>query len=272
MTNVMPKTERVWIPVKNLSVIWVQAQRPYDERWAKNIADNFDPEKFDDILVTKPNGQGIYHIIEGQHRKGGLEMFAASMNKSGYGGDEQAPCRVIAEADPSRAAELFLGVNKGRKGVTPLAEFKVAVVAGRDPEKTIDKIVRKVGYAVRDGQDGTSISAVAALRMVYNRSGGETLAHTLEALKLLWQTDPKATSGHLIRGFGVFVHEFSPHINPLRLRKQIGERYSPWKVLTAAKARKESTQETMDEAVAEFLIREYNRGLKDEKNRLHRKS
>lgn len=54
----------VYIPIKNLSVVWTQSQRPRDEKWAKEIADNFDPELYDPIIVTKPNGKGIYHIIE----------------------------------------------------------------------------------------------------------------------------------------------------------------------------------------------------------------
>src|SRR6516225_5950032 len=102
------KTE--WIPVKVLSVVWVNAQRPYDEKWAKQIADNFDPDKFDPIVVTQPNGQGIYHIVEGQHRRHALEMFAAKTN-NGIGENELAPCRVIDEVDPARAAEIWLGNN-----------------------------------------------------------------------------------------------------------------------------------------------------------------
>src|SRR5262249_86768 len=130
-----------WIPVKNLSVVWVQAQRPYNERWAKEIADNFDPDKFDALVVTKPNGHGIYHIIEGQHRRHALEIFSAKSSATGYGGNEMAPCRVVEEADPARAAEIWLGINGGRKAIPPVSEFRVAVVACREPEKTINKIV-----------------------------------------------------------------------------------------------------------------------------------
>ena len=55
-----------WIPAKNLSVVWVQAQRPFVLKNAKNIADNFDKDMFGTLAVTLPNGQGIYHVIEGQ--------------------------------------------------------------------------------------------------------------------------------------------------------------------------------------------------------------
>ena len=58
-----------WIPCKQLSLVWAEAQRPLNESHAKSIADNFDPEMFGTIAVTKPNGAGIYHIIDGHHRQ-----------------------------------------------------------------------------------------------------------------------------------------------------------------------------------------------------------
>src|SRR5262245_47168180 len=92
-----------WIPCRNLAVVWPEAQRPYKESVAKKIADNFDPDKFDPCRVTLPNGNGIYHLCEGQHRKSGLEML--------YGPNELCPCIIVEESDPARAAEVFLGIN-----------------------------------------------------------------------------------------------------------------------------------------------------------------
>src|SRR5215831_10655473 len=109
-----------YIPVCKLSVVWVSAQRPYDEKWAKSIADDFDPDKFDPLVVTLPNGQGIYHIIEGQHRRWALQMYAAKIDKHNNGQNEMAPCRIVEEADPARAAEIWLGINKGRKAIKPV--------------------------------------------------------------------------------------------------------------------------------------------------------
>ena len=52
-----------WIRVRDLAVVWPEAQRPYKERWAKEIADNFDPDKFDPIKVTLPNGNPLELIL-----------------------------------------------------------------------------------------------------------------------------------------------------------------------------------------------------------------
>lgn len=269
--NVADLYEIEYIPVKNLSVVWVNAQRPYNAKWAKEIADNLDPDKFDPIVVTKPNGQGVYHIVEGQHRRHALEMYAAKCNTTGYGGNERAPCRVVAEANPARAAEIWLGINKGRKAIRPIAEFKVAVVAQREPELTIHKLVKKAGYRISDEASDGCIAAVAALKLVYNRHGEETLTNVLEMIKHLWGMNPHAVSSPMLRGFGIFLHEFGIHANKTRMRK-MAEKFDPWKFVEAAKVRRESTLERLDEALAELLMREYNKGLRDQESKLRHKS
>jgi hypothetical protein len=261
-----------YIALRNLSVVWVQSQRPYNEKWAKQIADNFDPDLFDPLIVTMPNGEGMYHIVEGQHRRHALEMFARQMNgKGGDAGSEQAPCRVVDDASPVRAAQIFLGVNKGRKPIRAVPEFRVAVVAEQEPEISIDRVVRKCGYRVQDDRAMNTISAVAALKSVYIRHDASTLRHVLDALRLCWQDDPQAVQGGLLRGFGIFLHEFGSHVEPARLQKLVGEKFSPHQFMASAKARRESTQETIEQAIAANLLREYNKGLKEDL-KLKRKS
>jgi hypothetical protein len=251
-----------YIAVKNLSVIWVQAQRPFNEKWAKEIADNFDPDKFDPVIVTKPNGQGVYHIVEGQHRRHALEMFASKF-PGGKAAEEKCPCRIVDEADPKRAAEIWLGINAGRKAVKPITGFEVGVVAKREPEVTINRIVQNNGFKVSSAKSPFCISAVGALRTIYNRHSDSTLAHSLQALKLLWGGDPQAVSSPMLRGFAIFLNEFYDHVDARRLQRQIGERFTPWKFKESAEIRKHSSQEKLDEAISELIIREYNRGARE---------
>jgi len=266
----MEKYRVEYIPVKNLSVIWVQAQRPYNEKWAREIAESFDPDKFDPLVVTQPNGEGIYHIIEGQHRRHALEMYASKF--SGKSENELAPCRVVDEADPARAAEIWLGINAGRKKIQPITEFMVAVIANREPEVAINRILTRVGYRVSSRKSFGAIAAVSALKLIHNRYGGLTLEKTLRTLQSLWSEDPQAVLSTLLRGFSIFVHEFGDHVNLRRLKQQVGERFTPFKFEMAAKAHKQTTLERIDETISELLIREYNRGLKEESKIQHKKS
>jgi hypothetical protein len=261
---VLPRTsyEIKYIPVKNLSVVWVQAQRPYNEKWAKEIADNLDPDKFDPLIVTLPNGENVYHIIEGQHRRHALEIYAAKIN-SATAENELCPCRVIDEADPQRAAELWLGYNAGRKAVKPIIGFSVAVVAGREKQVTINRIVERVGFRISSAKAKNCISAVSALGVVYDRHGRETLEHTLRTLKNLWDDDPHAVAAVMLRGFGIFIHEFSPYIDIRRLRARVGLRFTPWKFKEWAAIRKQASAEPLDVAMAETLVKEYNTGARE---------
>lgn len=250
------------IPVKNLSVVWTQSQRPLNETWAKEIADNLDPDLFDPIIVTKPNGKGIYHIIDGQHRRHALEMWTKNPN-------EQAPCRVISDADPARAAEIWLDINGGRKAVKPIHGFNVAVIARREPEVTIHTVVHANGFQIVNRKQPDAITAVGALRIVFNRHGKATLDRTLRLLRLLWAGDPSSVSSPLLRGFGIFVHEFGNHADAKRLVGRLSQ-LSPYDLWQAADARKTSSMEKIDEAIAELVLREYNKGLKDDAKLRHK--
>lgn len=253
-----------WIPVKNLSVVWRKSQRKFIEHWSKDIAEKFDPDLFEPVIVTKPNGAGIYHVIEGQHRKSAVEML--------YGPNELVPSRVIAEADPARAAQIFRGVNKGRKGVRPIADFLVAVEAKEELECAIMSIVKKAGYRVIEGGKGDNvIAAVAALRKVYNTYGEKVLADTLVTTRLLWGTDPHGVSSPIIVGLAMFINEFNGQIEGSHLRKVIQGQYnSPWKFVEAAEAAKERTSETMEIAMSNLIRMKYNHGRAEHK-RLKRK-
>lgn len=257
--------------MKHLSVVWVKSQRPFNKAHAENIANNFDPDKFEPIVVTKPNGEGVYHIVEGQHRKEGLEIFAGRLNRDGYGGNELAPCRVIDHANPAKAAEIWLGINKGRKAIAPVIEFLVAVEAKREEEVAINAVVRRCGYHVgANTRQDNCIAAVGALKQVFHL-GPHSLKFTLDTCRLLWGADPAGTRAQLIKGIGSFVHEYHTRAEAERLKYALLKKYkSPFKLLEAGKVFAEKMTDTLPIAIAEVMRRAYNDGLREDK-RLMRK-
>jgi len=248
----LTRMEITHIPVRNLAVVWPEAQRPYNEAWAKEIAEAFDPDKFDPVKVTMPNGNGIYHICEGQHRVGAIRML--------WGHDTLCPCLVAPEADPARAAEIFLDTNDNRDLVKKIAKFKVSVTAKRQEECAIDRICRHCGYRVEGSRAQDTVAAVDALKFVY-RKGARTLDSTLHLLRDIWGGDPSATSAALLRGFGSFVCEFSEHMDKGRLREVVAKKYTPGKLVIDAKGVKELMHINSTEAVMHILLRLYNKGL-----------
>jgi hypothetical protein len=255
-----------FIPIENLSVVWAQSQRPFNEKWAKEIAEEFDPDKFDPPVITKPNGVGHYHVVEGQHR-----VHAA---KLALGVDQQIPCRIVDVEDPARAAEIWLGINSGRKATKPVQHFMIAVVAHREPETEINTMVHKMGYRIAQSKGDYCVSAVSSLKSVHHKFGKTLLQGTLMVIDEIWPGDAGAFGGELIKGFAAFVNEWRSmdHKRLIEVMKTgtRGIAATPHQLLTASRAYAEQVQITITEAISEELRKRYNRGLREE-NKLKRK-
>lgn len=240
-----------WIPCKSLSVVWVQAQRKYREDRAREIAGKFDPELFNPVRVTLPNGNGIYHICDGQHGKGAVEIL--------WGPEEKVPCLIAPEGDPVRAADLFLRTNTSQRPPSKIDHFKVSVTAKRPVEVAIDRIVRQHGFRV-DPTGKRVISAVAALKVVYN-CGPKVLDQTLFFLNKIWTDDPNAVGGALLRGFGFFLNEFRSYLDNDRF-VTTAKKWTPGTLVRDAKARRETHGIQTTEAIVQLLMEQYNHGLR----------
>jgi hypothetical protein len=254
MNPISPSKFKIeWIHVRNLAVVWPESQRPYQEWWAKEIAEAFDPDLFDPVKVTLPNGNGIYHICEGQHRTRALEMWGGS--------NQMAPCIVAQESDPARAAEIFLGTNTNRNTVNKIAKFKVAVTADRAEEVAIDRIVKHNGYRVEGSHAQDTIAGVQGLKFAYNK-GPDTLDRTLRVLRNTWSGDAAAVASPLIKGYATFICEFSGDIDYARLRDCMAKKFTPGKALIAARGLKDSQRITLTAAIVYLLLTTYNKGCR----------
>jgi hypothetical protein len=242
-----------WISARNISVVWTNAQQPYDEKHAKQIADGFDPDMFDPIKVTLPNGNGIYHAIDGQHRVGAIKLL--------WGENEKVPCEVIGEADPARAAQLFININTGRKRPTPLSIFRVSVTAGDETAVAVNEIAARLGYQIENAHQSKNILAVAALCAVYRQCGPQTLENTLKIIQATWGMDPNAVVAQIIRGYGAFMVEYGDKANWQRLKEVIAKKYTPGRFIGAAKTSKEVNGGNMADAIKKLLLANYNKGF-----------
>jgi hypothetical protein len=241
-----------WIPVRNLAVVWAEAQRPYKEWWAKEIADAFDPEKFDPVKTMMPNGNGIHHICEGQHRVGAVRHL--------WGHDELVPCLVAQESDPARAADIFLDTNTNRDLVSRIQKFKVSVTAQRSEEVAINRIVQHCGYRVEGSKTQDTIAAVDALKFAY-RKGKVTLDRTLHTLRDTWGGDPSAVQSLIIKGYSIFLCEFSQDIDRTRLRDVMAKHYTPGTLLNETKMARDVLKVSSSQALVHLITKTYNRGL-----------
>lgn len=243
-----------WIPVKNLSVVWATAQREFNERHSKKIADSFDPDLFDDLVVTLPNGDGIYHVVDGQHRMAAVRSL--------WGEDEQVPCRIVDAKDPARAAAIFDKINTGRRMPSGIEKFRVRVTAGSETETAINKIVTNLGCRIEAGSDPNVIRAVSALLNVHNSFGLEVLKETLVSIRTTWRDDKGALEGPIIEGFGSLIGAHRGHLDWKRLREKTGNTFTPGRLLGQAKGDKESLGGRISDGVRRVLIRNYDQGIR----------
>ena len=246
------QTKIEWIKCKDISVVWATAQRPYSEKHAKRIAANFDPDMFDTVKVTMPNGKGMYHAVDGQHRRAAAEML--------WGPEEQIPCEVLPADDPARAAKLFVEINTNRQAPQPIAVFLVKVTAGEEMQVAINKLIKSLGYRIGSSAQDNQIGAVSALEYVYRTSGPDILALTLKCLQETWGMDPAAVGAAPIRGYASFLLEFQHKIEYRRLRDTISKKYTPGNFVAVAKNYKEMHGGNLPAAVKALLIVNYNKG------------
>jgi hypothetical protein len=244
-----------WIAVKNLNVVWAEAQRPLDKKHVRQIAEGFDPDMFGTIAVTMPNGKGEYHVIDGNHRRAAVLSM--------WGGDQMVPCQVYAAKDPARAAKLFDRINTARRGVTAVQIFKVRVCAGEPNEVAVDRIVRDVGlYVGSTNETGRSITAVSALLAVYDGNGEEALRDVLRVLQATWGLDRNAYTSQLVRGYGAFFGKYRQRANQQRLKETVAKKFTPMKLLTTAKNARDVEGGNIATNVSRILVATYNRGAK----------
>lgn len=243
-----------WIAIKHLSVVWASAQREYNERHAQKIAAEFDPDLFDDLVVTLPNGDGIYHVVDGQHRRGALCSL--------YGENEKVPCRIVNATDPARAAAIFDKINTGRRLPSSLEKFKVRVTSGSETEVAINGLVTSLGCRVEMASSPGAIRAVGALINVYNSFGLDVLKEALMTIIATWPNDRSAFEGPIIEGFGSLIGELRGHLDWKRLREKTSNTYTPGRLLAQAKADREALGGRISDGVRRVLMRNYNSGLR----------
>lgn len=151
------------------------AQRKMRQHRVDFLHAEFDPDKMGFPVLSERDKR--YYVIDGQHRIEALKLWL------GHGWESQTiPCRVYTGLGETQEADIFLRLNN-TLGINVFEKFKVAVTAGRERETRIYAAVEKCGLHIGLGRTPGSISAVAALMKVYDRSNVPTLVRTLKIIR-----------------------------------------------------------------------------------------
>lgn len=177
-----------------------KVQRYESEVVVQKIASKFDIKKVGLLTVSKRE-DGLYYIIDGQHR-----MKAASLN-----GVEELDSLVHTGLTIQDEANLFLALNKDRKLPTAIDNFKVAVTAGQAVECAVNNIFEKYDISVDKKRKGILMTSPTVCVEIYTRYGEEALDYTLHTLLGAWGLG--SIRGNAIRAMGSFLGQHIEEID-----------------------------------------------------------
>lgn len=236
-----------WVRVDKIRIS-PRAQREQKPWWYKEIANNFDPDRFDVPHVNRRTpADDAYWCFDGGHR-------IMALNELGWA-DQQVQCWVYEGLAEQDEADLFLHLNN-RRNVNGMEKFKVAVVAGREMQCDIDRIARAAGLSVGTGPK--SIRAVAALEKVYAYGPG-ILSLTLRLIRDAYGL--RGFESKIITGIGLFAATYVGAFEESRVINQLTRKMGGVTgLLGDAERIKSSHGVTLSEGVAAATVETYNSG------------
>ncbi len=239
----------MWVPIADMKVS-PKAQREFKPNHAASFAADFDLEALGYPVVSKRDGN--YYIVDGQHRIAALKMI-------GWG-DQSIQCEVYDGLDEAEEAELFLRRDK-RKAISAFDRFRIGVVAERDVETDINRIVMGCGLRVATDGDPKSIGAVGALAKTYRTGGGATMGRAVRLLRDGFPEDAAAFRRELVEGAGLVCLRFNGDLDDEALKqKLVAMRGGANGLLTKAGRIRAATGEPLAQCAAAALVEVANQG------------
>jgi hypothetical protein len=172
-------------------------QRPLDAKRVQKIVREFDARRFGVLEISQRNGKAA--VFDGQHR-------LAAAQKLGH---KDVPCLIHSNLAPEEEAELFIALQRERRGINQVDQFKARCFMGDELAQDMAAIVDRCGFQIRaDGSNAgqlRSIRAITSLERIYERG---ILEETLYLLNDLWGGDPKSTDGGLLEGLALIVEGY----------------------------------------------------------------
>lgn len=185
-------------------------QRPLDQNRVANIVGSLRLDALGVPTVSRRlDGSNI--VVDGQHRFEALKI-------KGFG-DRPMDVTVFEGLALQDEAALFLFLNNTRS-LTALQKFRVALVQEEPEAVNIDAIVKRNGYVTTGGAAGSCV-AVATLRAIYRRDGGDTLHRTLTVCQRTWGAQKHATHQTILSALAAMLFRYGSTVSLERLSDKL---------------------------------------------------
>ena len=229
-------------------------QRKYSKAQAAEYAENMDFDKLGIPIVNLRDG--IYWILDGQHRIAALRMFFAPSDPG------HIACEVYENLTDAEMADIFLG-RDDRRAINVFEKFQVACTAERPRESDIRRTVEAQGLKISQTKEVGCIGAVGALGKVYDSAGRVVLGQVVRTIRDAFGSDPAAFDGQAIQGLGYAFNRFNGRIDMKLLAQQMSQTPNGiLGVMQRAETQRLRTGNQKAHCVAAAIVDIYNKGAK----------
>ena len=254
----------VWLKIEGLEVDG-RAQRPFSERRATKIAQEFDPDYVGVIHVSE-RLDGRKYIVDGQHRVGAMRILGWA--------DQRVECKLYRGLTLAEEAKLFGKLNDFVR-VLRFDAFMARITAREADAVAIDEIVRGCGlrwHRVAPPDSENCINCVAALESVYRGDAFNVrsrqsviLRETLVVAKAAWGAGHDSLRGDIIQGIGSFLLRYGDAVDRRRLRDRLAAAEGgALGLLGKARTHRGLEGGTVAMGLVKALVSLYNRGARKE--------
>jgi len=192
-----------WTEMRNLPVGDLQIdpnyQRDLDMGWAQEIANRFKPDLLEVIQVSYRDGE--FHVIDGQHRKRGVEIRFHDPNYP-------VACKVYYGLTEAEESELFYLFNKCKKKMTDKSMMKAQAFFGEEEVSNFLRITKEEGFIIDPVERKSckyGILAVKKARTCYQALGAEAYARMLRLIRLTWEGERWSLSHNMLGGMARLI-------------------------------------------------------------------
>ena len=237
------KSHLRWIKLGDMRVS-PKAQREFRRPHAVALAAAFELEAMGFPVVSWRDG--YWWVLDGQHRIQALRYV-------GFSDDDQIQCECYESLTEAEEAELFLRRDERRK-VSTFDRFRIGVVAEREEDLDIQRIVALQNCKISRDKEEHCIGAIAALRFAYQLSP-VTMRRAVAILDKAYDGDPSAFQSDLIRGMALVCQRYDGSLNDDQAIAKLGRlNGGTISLIRKANALKEKTGHTKANCVAAAVV------------------
>lgn len=214
---------------------------------AKRIAAFYDEKQMG--LVVVGNRNGVYTIIDGQHRTMAAKLL----------GLPDIMCQVFHGLTYEEEAMLFVKLNavENRKALVSFDRVRGLHEANDQTVTRMHNVAGLMGMKISDQVGDNKLACVQSIYKITKKSGSDMLLTILTVAKEAWGGEKESLRAHILEGIWILLSKHGSSVDSKRLAEKL-KKVLPSKILAEADAISDGTKATR---VYRRMLKYYNKNL-----------